>query len=178
MEIIESVVADAPLAPKQVVFLEKDDPATEPTILQNMEGRDVDALIASIASLLDDFWRHGRERRIVLGRELQKLYDLLARRGNGTFMQTVTTRLKIPYSTATDYMKEAAASCDDSRNNSISEELCGVVEPDAEAEEVEAAKSEGRATFKSCRRTTASLVSAALISLRTPKNARITSRPG
>ena len=105
--------------------------------------------IATIKAQIADLWPHGRDRRIVIGRLLIQLHDLLSKQGSGTFMKTIVEELHIPYTTAVGYMAEARAfdnpDCYESRNN----EPPDVVEnpeagDDVHAQAVEAAKAAER----------------------------------
>ena len=121
-------------------------PADEPLSAVAVEADKIATIKAQIVGL----WPHGRDRRIVIGRLLIQLHDLLSKQGSGCFMKTIVEELHIPYTTAVGYMAEAREfdnpSCYEIRNN---EPTADVVEnpeagDDVHAQAVEAAKAAER----------------------------------
>jgi hypothetical protein len=102
--------------------------------------------IAKIKAEIAELWLHGKERRIVIGRLLIQLHDLLSKQGSGCFMKTIAEELHIPYTTAVGYMAEAREfdnpSCYEIRNNEPTPDVAENSEAgdDAHAQAVEAAK--------------------------------------
>jgi muconolactone delta-isomerase len=127
-----------------------DDPAEERISAVGVEADKIAKIKAEIAEKNAELWLHGKDRRIVIGRLLIQLYDLLAKQGSGTFMKTVTGELHIPYTTATGYMDEAReadnVSCYEIGNNQPTEDDAEKPEAvgDAHAHAVEAAKAAER----------------------------------
>jgi hypothetical protein len=126
-----------------------DDPADKSSAV-GVEADEIAKIKAEIAEKNAELWLHGKDRRIVIGRLLIQLYDLLARQGSGTFMKTITGELHIPYTTATGYMDEAReadnVSCYEIRNNEPTPDVTEspVAGGDAHAQAVEAAKAAER----------------------------------
>jgi hypothetical protein len=85
-----------------------------PTVLPGLAIQPGDNHSAAVQEIIDQIralWVHGREYRIVIGRLLIRLHDLLCKPGYGSFMATVTNPppagLGIPYTTARDHMADA-----------------------------------------------------------------------
>lgn len=109
------------------------------------------AAVEKLKQEIAELWLHGRERRLALGRKLRQLQSLLAQRGTGTFLRTVSDPpphgLGIPVATMYGYIDEAneADSCYEIDNNGIdagtvTEAPATTDVSDPEAEQVEAAK--------------------------------------
>ena len=128
-----------------------DDPADEkPVSAAGVEADKIAKIKAEIAEKNAELLLHGKDRRIVIGRLLIQLRDLLAKQGSGTFMKTVTGELHLPYTTATGYMDEAKeadnVSCYEIGNNEPTEDDAENPEAsgDTHAQAVEAAKAAER----------------------------------
>jgi hypothetical protein len=72
---------------------------------------DYSAAVQEVLQQIKALWVHGREYRLVIGRLLIRLHELLCKPGFGSFMQVVSdpppTGLGIAYTTARDYMELA-----------------------------------------------------------------------
>jgi hypothetical protein len=117
-------VADDPLSHAEQRGDNRDggkSPADDPASAGDVAAEKIAKLKAEIA----DLWPHGRDRRIVIGRLLIQLHDLLSKQGSGCFMKTIVGELHIPYTTAAGYMAEAREfdnpSCYEIRNNEPSD---------------------------------------------------------
>jgi hypothetical protein len=109
------------------------------------------AAVEKLKQEIAELWLHGRERRIALGRKLRELQSLLAQRGTGTFLRTVSDPppqgLGIPVATMYCYIAEAdeADRCYEIHNNgvdagTVTEAPATTEVSDPDAEQVEAAK--------------------------------------
>lgn len=121
------------------------------------------AAVEKLKHEIANLWLHGRERRIALGRKLRELQSLLAQRGTGTFIKTVSgpppQGLGIPVPTMYCYIKEAdeADGCYEIHNNGIDAgtvtELPAITEvSDPDAVQVEAAKESYREEVEQLRK--------------------------
>jgi len=113
------------------------------------------AAVEKLKQEIAELWLHGRERRIALGRKLRQLQSLLAQRGTGTFLRTVSDPppqgLGIPVPTMYCYIAEAneADGCYEIDNNvidagTVTEAPATTEISDPDAEQVEAAKESHR----------------------------------
>lgn len=65
--------------------------------------------IAQLIEVAKDLRLRGREYRIATGRVLLQLRNLLAKPGCGDYMRVLREEIRIPYTTANDYIEEALA---------------------------------------------------------------------
>jgi hypothetical protein len=48
--------------------------------------------VTKLKTEIIELWLHGRDRRIVLGKKLKKLRELIGNQGNGAFLKTVSSQ--------------------------------------------------------------------------------------
>lgn len=144
---------DAPVQQPEGVIVTDLESIAAPEPFQQEDEADA-AKVQQLKDEITALWLHGRERRLALGRKFRELQKLLARRGRGTFLRTVSDPppqgLGIPVQTMYGYIHEAdeADRCYEIGNNyADTETVSAATEANAEttlsdpqAEQVFAAK--------------------------------------